>query len=539
MSQRRLWSCAPHWESEYILRYFLDRSLEWAHTRFGGRERNGATWLHLLALAGHEKLLSMFMEKGLDINSRDWAGNTVLHVAAAAGEVTMVEVLIEKRADVLAVNRMNQSVLSYSMSKNSVLGRTLERPAKALRPVIDAMKARGGDLSTCGDASSIPPIFLAARAVGGKSILEYLLASGIDIFQTLPSTNDTLLHCAAYYGRESVGEFLVNSMKIRPDFLSLLNVQRKSPLHISIEGGRLSLANALISAGADLELLDNLNRDSIDLALCCRGFDIFEDLLKRFPPFSKAGAVNRFQQALWKFIKAEDSVAVRHIVKLQETCKIEFRLPPLHYLIQKYRNSVKDGHEIIEAIGEAGADVLHLSKPFNETPLHAAIRKPIENNASRDHIISYLLHKVNDLSLLTRQGDSVLHHAARFGSPKTVALILQHHKMTPEIFALENNAGNTALHEAVNRSGNNKKVVKLLMKAREEYYQKNLREKISARSPRKIGKPAVPDPPVGEGKNVRSPSGSIRMSACMEISLSLLQREGAEEDAFPSYVIES
>ncbi|KAF7862614.1 hypothetical protein EAF04_007487 [Stromatinia cepivora] len=510
VSQRRLWSCVPFWESEYVMQYFRNRSLEWAKTRFGGRERNGANWLHLLAAAGHEKLLKMFMGKGLDVNSRDWTENTVLHSAAAAGQTKTIDILIEAGADVLAVNQSNQSVLVYALVRHKM---------GAWIKVIDAVRARGGDINSNSDHTGVPPIFLATRVSEAQPVIKHFLEHGVDVFQVLPTSNDTLLHWAARFGHEDIGNFLVSQMRSRPEFISFLNIQHVAPLHLAIRHKSWSLSKTLISAGADLEAQDEFNRNALDLAIIYRCFPLFPDILSKYSYPLKA--IAEFKKALSRSIKEKDSTAVLHIVSLQsleKPCCLKFQLPTLHSLIETHRNSIS-GCEIIEIIGDADADFHLLSKPSGETPLHAAIRKPIESSVCRERLIIYLLHKTHDFSLLTREGNSILHHAARYGSPKTVELVLKHPGTTPELFALENNAGNTALHEAVQRSGNNKQIVKLLMQARKEFDQRSIREKISARSPRKIGKPAVPDPPIrGESEMKENPEVLKSKSTNMRMS---------------------
>ncbi|RAL58420.1 hypothetical protein DID88_005125 [Monilinia fructigena] len=435
----------------------------------------------------------MFMEKGLDINSRDWDGNTILHSAAAGGQTNIIDFLIQEGMDILSLNQSNQSVLVYALTRNKFHENTLMR-------IIDAVIARGGDLNSNPDASRIPPIFLATRMIEAKPVIEYFLDNGVDVFQLSGSIRDTLLHWVARFGHDEIGNFLVSRMQSRPELISRLNGQLQSPLHLSIQSRRWSLTKTLIAAGADIELKDSLGRNSLDMAIYCRCLPVLETILQNAHSSFKPKAIAEIQVYLWRSIKRGDPTAVFHLVNLQSTCKIELQLPTLHALIETHQ-SRNFGCEIIEIIGDAGANFHLLSRPLFETPLHAVIRKSGHNTSCSERVIPYLLLKTSNLSLINREGNSVLHHAARYGTSKTVELILNSPDMTSEIFALQNNAGNTALHEAVKRSGNNKQMVKLLMLARDKFYQRDMKEKIRARGPRKIGKPAVPDPPVrGEAK---------------------------------------
>ncbi|KAF7921752.1 hypothetical protein BELL_0835g00010 [Botrytis elliptica] len=490
VSQRRLWACAPHWESEYVMNYFNNRSLGWAQTRFGGRERNGATWLHLLAAAGHERLLKMFIAKGLDINSRDWAGNTVLHSAVAAEQHGLIDFLLQEGADVLAINSFNQSVLVHALIRYKI---------GALIPIIDAVKAQGGDLNYNADGTGHPPIFLATRTNEALPVVRHFLENGVSVFQILSTgtgNHDTLLHWAARFGHHEIGNFLVSQMTSRPGFISLLNDRHMAPLHFAICRKSLSLSKTLIAAGANLDDGDQIGNTPLDLAIdhCLSG--LFQEIYLKCN--YKDVALQKFKQVLSESIKDENPLAIRHLLELQGPCSIQFTLPTLHHLIENHRNTIS-GCQIIELIGDAMPPTnFHTrSQPLGETPLHLALRKSLHDiPIHSDRLITYLLLKTRNLSLLTRDGNSILHHAALFSTPKTMTQILAHKNISHELFFLENKAGKTALQEAARRTGNHRKITDALFHARTKFDRLRKRERNIANSPRKIGKPAVPDPPV-------------------------------------------
>ncbi|TGO86519.1 hypothetical protein BPOR_0296g00020 [Botrytis porri] len=490
VSQRRLWACAPHWESEYVMNYFNNRSLGWAQTRFGGRERNGATWLHLLAAAGHERLLRMFITKGLDINARDWAGNTVLHSAVAAEQHGLIDFLLQSGADVLAVNSLNQSVLVYALIRYKI---------GALIPIIDAVKVRGGDLNYNTDGTGHPPIFLATRINEALPVVKHFLENGVSVFQILSTgtgNNDTLLHWDSRFGHHEIGSFLVSQMTSHPGFISLLNDRHMAPLHFAICHRSSSLAKTLIAAGANLDDGDQIGSTPLDLAIDHRRSGLFQEIYLKCN--YKDIAFQKFKQVLSDSIKDENPLAIRHLLDLQGPCSIQFTLPTLHHLIEHHRNTIS-GCQIIELIGDAmpPANFHTRSQPLGETPLHLALRKSLHDiPIHSDRLITYLLLKTRNLTLLTRDGNSILHHAALFSTPKTISQILAHKNVSHELFFLENKAGKTALQEAARRTGNHRKITDALFHARTKFDRLRKRERNIANSPRKIGKPAVPDPPV-------------------------------------------
>ncbi|KAM3088306.1 hypothetical protein ACMFMG_002360 [Clarireedia jacksonii] len=457
VSQRRLWACAHRWESEYVMRYFANRTLEWSKTRFGGRERNGATWLHLLAATGHLKLLNMFLEKGLDINSRDWAGNTVLHAAAAKGKVGSVKILIDAGADVMAANELGQTVLVHALEK------TL-----------------GGDVNENRDRWGIPPLFLAARMERqALETVKHFLSCGVDVFQICELDNNTLLHVVARFGDEDLGEYLIEQMKSRPEYYSLLNNSHRTPLHEAIHGFRWHLAEILIKSGANLEILDSEDKSPLDLALALRGHALLQPLLLHSP--DPTTSCKKLQEAFWEHLENSYATDLLAITDLHMAGHIKLDLPTLHHLLEHDKDSV-----LVSGIVRCGADIHLQQKSTGETPLHVAIRKFTTAKATDQlRTINYLVSKMTDYTIQTHKGDTILHYAARFGDTRVVEKVLE--KVGQEVFEMVNKEEKTALHEAVGRNGNNRWIVQALMEKRKKFRKDELRELVIRRKGVSVG----------------------------------------------------
>jgi ankyrin repeat protein len=447
------------------MRYFANRTLEWSKTRFGGRERNGATWLHLLATTGHLKLLNMFLEKGLDINSRDWAGNTVLHAAAAKGKVGSVKILIDAGADVMATNESGQTVLVRALETGK---------SETAIMIFDAVKASGGDVNVNSDRRGTPPVFLAASMERhALETVKHFLSYGADVFLKNERSNDTLLHVAARCGNEDLGEFLIEQMQSQPGYHSHLNNSHMTPLHQAIRGARWHLAELLISSGADLEVLDNEDKSPLDLALAFYGNTLLEPLLLRSA--NQTISCKKIQKAFWDRLGHRGHPDLVAITSLHVAGHIKLNLPTLHYFLE--HNTAAGS---LRAIGDCGADfhLQHIST--GEIPLHVAIRKfDTAKATSQILIIDYLVSKTTDYSIQTHRGDTVLHYAARFGDTRIVEKILE--KVGQEVFEMVNKVEKTALHEAVARDGNNRWVVQALMEKREKFRKDELRELVVRR----------------------------------------------------------
>jgi ankyrin repeat protein len=448
-----------------VIKYFANRTLEWSKTRFGGRERNGATWLHLLATTGHLKLLDMFLEKGLDINSRDWAGNTVLHAAAAKGKVESVKILIDAGADVTAINDSGQTVLVHALERNK---------SETAIMIFDAVKALGGDVNANPEPRGLPPVFLAASMERqALETVKHFLSCGVNMFQKTERSNETLLHVAARCGNEDLGEFLVEQMESQPEYYSLLNNSHMTPLHQAIRGSRWKLAKLLISAGANLEVLDNDDKSPLDLALEFYGNSLLEPLLLRSP--DPIVSCKKLQKAFWDRLEHGGQSDLVAITSLHTAGHIKLNLPSLHYFLE--RNTTVGA---IRAIGKCGADFHLQYKTNGETPLHVAIRKFTTAKAtSQINIIDFLVSNMTDYTIQTNKGDTVLHYAARFGDTRVVEKILE--KVGQDVFEMVNKKEKTALHEAVGRNGNNRWTVQALMEKREKFRKDELRELVVRR----------------------------------------------------------
>jgi len=58
------------------------------------------TALHLASVRGHAECVKLLIEKGCNLEIRDWNGMTALEIASKEGHAECVKLLIEERCDV-------------------------------------------------------------------------------------------------------------------------------------------------------------------------------------------------------------------------------------------------------------------------------------------------------------------------------------------------------------------------------------------------------------------------------------------------------
>ena len=310
--------------------------------------------------------------------------------------------------------------------------------------VVKALLAAGAD----GEASSkwgYLPLENAVRNENPevlKTMIELLLATGINVTSWRDARGNTLLHYVVVYGDSADIERL---LAVGLD-VSATNENRATPLSIAAQHNRNPEAvEALLTAGANaaetyrygetpLHVAAGYNEiPGVVEALLAAGSDVTAtDRRRDATPLHYAARSNENSAVVEALLAAGADVEAR-----SEEDYMGHGYTPLHLAAQY--NSVA----VVEALLAAGADVEARTDDYGVTPLHLA---PFNNVA----VVDVLLAAGADVTATDERERTPLHGAAGNENPAVVETLLA----AGADVAASDEKGETPLHRAAAGNGN-------------------------------------------------------------------------------------
>ncbi len=308
----------------------------------------------LLAFAGkmtHIEQLGYFIEKGLDIHSKDPDGNGVFHHAAKTGNEAVMRQLISAFDVDYSVNKnTNENALLFASRRFSRTG--LEN-SLSFYQYLEQLGLDPAIISTKGNSALIN----LARNAKNEAVFRYFIEKGANPNQMDDKHNNALIYAAKGNKME-----IVRLLADHTDDVNKPNKEGHTALTNAIKYNDLKIAQFLINEGAKLMVTDQ------------NGYDLGYHLIDAF-----RGDIDDFNE---RFRFLTDRGYDPLILQKDGTSLI--------HLAAK-----KNNLDLLKLLLSKGIDINHQDN-HGQTVLHIAAMQ-----SGNNEILKYLLGKGADKSVLT------------------------------------------------------------------------------------------------------------------------------------------
>jgi len=225
-----------------------------------------------VAAKGHEAVVKLLLEKGAELEAKDWGGRTPLSHAAEKRHEAVVKLLLEKGAELeakdnngrtpllYAAENGNEAVMKLLLEKGPELeakdwdGQTplLRAAENGHEAVVKLLLEKGAKLAK--DSHDRMPLSYAAEK-GHEAVVKLLLEKGAE----LEAGGRTPLSWAAGNGHEVVVKLLLEKG-------AELEAGGRTPLFYAIENGHEAVVKLLLEKGAELKNKNIYDRTALECA---------------------------------------------------------------------------------------------------------------------------------------------------------------------------------------------------------------------------------------------------------------------------------
>ncbi|MBN8828869.1 MAG: ankyrin repeat domain-containing protein [Sphingobacteriia bacterium] len=384
-------------------------------------------------------IAKLLLEAGADTESRTHEGCTALSIAIQRGYDDLIKLLISFNANIEKVNEEGLTPLLQAANQFNA--------AYTIEILLEA----GANIEAT-DNNKMTPLHIAV-CKGYIETIEILIKYNAKL-DVLDIDNDTPLHISVMKNYLDISKLLLNKCNL----VISKNKKGKTPLHIAASKGSNVIIKLLLENGADLNLIDNDNKNALDYAkeyenleainllsdhiriitqVSSDNNDDFFDYFSYLTLFLKADFIKIETDSFGDFIKVSEPSLMRFIHLIYNFCQIE-KKSLLNYkkdsnelkiinlvsslndeLLSKSGNSL----EKIKFLVSRGADVNAADK-FGETPLNYAIQN--ENYAN----VKWLLENGADVNLSRTDGVSPLLYAIVHKKLDIFNLLLEYNAKT-------------------------------------------------------------------------------------------------------------
>ena len=263
-----------------LLALFENKNWEKAHSFLNtnallyvnARNSNRATPLHIAASEGKDELLSLLIEKGAYLFSKDNDGRTPIAISYVSCKYEFTRRLLY----------YGSKLIPQELEKEALTG---IHEAVENNNVSEVVSEIGRDSESINSLtrSGLSPLMLAA-VQGNETIVNLLLESGAKVEQTNERGETALIWASAFQGREKIVESLL-AQGAHPNCQSQLGM---TPLHWAALEGNNGIASVLLKNRAKPDVGDILGFSPLYIA-CRQGhISLIKELLNyRANPFKQ------------------------------------------------------------------------------------------------------------------------------------------------------------------------------------------------------------------------------------------------------------
>jgi ankyrin repeat protein len=228
------------------------------------KHKLGWTRLHAAVQLDVVELVQRALKEKVPVNARGRDGRTALHIAATAGQLAIAEILLNAGADPNIKNDKGRLPVQLAARDDQI-------------PTVRLLVARG---------SNVPDVLVAA-SVGSTDSLAAMLENNRASLKATNSAGLTALHIAAREGHAAAVRALlsagadVNAVDQRlEEGPHLKHTNGWSPLHLAVMANKTAIAEILLQHGANVNAADHDGkRAALHLAVAAGNAELVRLLL--------------------------------------------------------------------------------------------------------------------------------------------------------------------------------------------------------------------------------------------------------------------
>ncbi|KAF7347047.1 hypothetical protein MVEN_01458500 [Mycena venus] len=380
--------------------------------------------LHAATLAGHEDIVHLLLDAGVDVNSSSGEYGSALHAASYGGHTAIVRLILEQGAEINASRNDYGTALEaacFAGHTNVVqllldagadvnrLDKTDTSPLHVASPVQGQQEIVSLPLEA---GTKYGGVLHAASFAGHEDIIHLLLEANVDV-NVWGSEYYTALKEASEQGHEKIVLLLLEAAQDAD--VDKFRGGYNRALQAASSKGHIGIVQLLLTKGADVNASSQDYGSALRAACFADHEDVVHVLLEAGADVHKWGS--DYDAALKQASERGHEKTVFLLLEAAQDADVDkFRDGYNHALqIASYKGHTR----IVRLLLAKGADVNASSQDYHGSALRAACI------ADREDVVHVLLEAGADVHKWDSEYDAALEEASEQGHEKTVLLLLE------------------------------------------------------------------------------------------------------------------